>query len=849
MTLSLSEKQLEFKQKIIDDPQVVEALIGGSAGGSKTMSMCIAMMLSIAMYPGIQFALGRKTLQGLIRSTVATLLGKAHPMFSIGSNDFHYDKKDGIITYKNGSKITLLALDYEPSDPDFARLGSAEFDWAFIDEAGEIGRQAKDVLRSRLGRGIATQQYEMPPKIILSCIPTGGLVQTNSGYKKVENVSASDMLLCDDGSFSPILQFFRREINEPIYRIKCASNALPLELTGNHPVLVSTPKNWIENSNIDNNRQQTYNIYIDHNFQFRPASEIVEGDWLRMPITREVLDCPYRWEGPEKARKSSPFNVQDFWWLVGYWLNRGQVKNNRIILTCDSEQTTIIERICSVINRLKHKPRIVKNNNNSTTISFNFGRLGDFLCSQFLGEDGEKQIPYWAQNYQYNLSLVDGFFDTDGIVSQENGTMVFTSTNYPLLCSIQQILFKYGIVSSSEYSPVIKKAQYYLSVSRTDANLFATHTTSTRITTSYKQKKYAYLPTNCYIEGGYVMFKVESVSARHYTGTVYNFETQPHNYIAGNFTCHNCNPSTNFLRTEYYQPYKNLGAGGFQKWQIGEVIVRGQTKPAYRAFLRMSVQDNPFIDKNYYQTLKQLPERERKRLLDGNWDYSDNDKMLFTGELIEDCTVYALPEMSVVEKYDYLMGVDVGDVGFDSSVISIVQNNILIRQIRINLREAGIGKGSKIDVGDFLSEKIIYHAKRLGFTEKDARRITVETNGIGASLRDALRRKKWFVTEYTASSKSRANMFYSLHELMVDGKVSIYAKGELDYDELRRQLTAHEYEMEGDRVKLTSKRDLKRQLGCSPDMADSFAIAMFPRGDAFEMVTPPKINYFTKIKI
>ena len=103
MKLSLSAKQVEFKQKIIDDPQVVEALIGGSAGGAKTMSMCIAMLLAISMYPGIQFALGRKTLQGLVRSTVATLLGKAHPMFGIKPDDFHYDKKDCTITYKNGS--------------------------------------------------------------------------------------------------------------------------------------------------------------------------------------------------------------------------------------------------------------------------------------------------------------------------------------------------------------------------------------------------------------------------------------------------------------------------------------------------------------------------------------------------------------------------------------------------------------------------------------------------------------------------------------------------------------------------------------------------------------------------
>ena len=127
--------------------------------------------------------------------------------------------------------------------------------------------------------------------------------------------------------------------------------------------------------------------------------------------------------------------------------------------------------------------------------------------------------------------------------------------------------------------------------------------------------------------------------------------------------------------------------------------------------------------------------------------------------------------------------------------------------------------------------------------------MTIETNGVGASLRDALRRKKWFVTEYTADARSRGRMFYSLHELLVDGKAFIFDNPDLNYSELRRQMTAHEYEMENDKVKLSSKKELRRQLGCSPDMADSFAIAMYPRGDAIVKTEPKRINYFTKIKI
>ena len=159
MRLSFSAKQAQMKKDIIDDPQIVEALIGGSAGGAKSFSMCQSMMIAATEYPGIHFVLGRKTLKSLRQTTVATLLGKVHPLFGIRESDFKYSQMDNEITYLNGSKITLVDLDFVPSDPDFARFGSLEFDWAFIDEAGEITVQAKDVLRSRPGRGEATSKY------------------------------------------------------------------------------------------------------------------------------------------------------------------------------------------------------------------------------------------------------------------------------------------------------------------------------------------------------------------------------------------------------------------------------------------------------------------------------------------------------------------------------------------------------------------------------------------------------------------------------------------------------------------------------------------------------------------
>ena len=123
---------------------------------SKTYSICLAITILAKKYPGIKIFVGRKTLKSLRQSTISTLLGKVHPVLNIGDDDFHYSSQNQELLYKNGSMIIFGELDYVPSDPDFARIGSLEIDCAFIDEAGEITLEAKNAIKSRVGRGILT---------------------------------------------------------------------------------------------------------------------------------------------------------------------------------------------------------------------------------------------------------------------------------------------------------------------------------------------------------------------------------------------------------------------------------------------------------------------------------------------------------------------------------------------------------------------------------------------------------------------------------------------------------------------------------------------------------------------
>ena len=279
------------------------------------------------------------------------------------------------------------------------------------------------------------------------------------------------------------------------------------------------------------------------------------------------------------------------------------------------------------------------------------------------------------------------------------------------------------------------------------------------------------------------------------------------------------NPSQNFTRQQFYEPYKALGAGEYQKWPIGSVYIDGVEKTGYRVFIKSLPTDNPFLSKNYIETLKRLPSKERKRLYEGNWDYADDDDSLFKSDLIDRATVkhYRNHISDYPRKF---IGVDVADKGKDSTIASMLVDGVLTRQI-----EFEIVQGEDAAISQLYADELIKFAQREGFTQATARDIAIEGNGVGVGMRDAMRTRGWFISVYTATSKSRSQGYYDLMLDMDAGRVKI------DYDlpqidELRRQLQTHTYE-QNDRLEpvVIPKKKIKEVIGRSPDNADSFMIA------------------------
>ena len=289
------------------------------------------------------------------------------------------------------------------------------------------------------------------------------------------------------------------------------------------------------------------------------------------------------------------------------------------------------------------------------------------------------------------------------------------------------------------------------------------------------------------------------------------------------------NPSQNFTRTEFYEPYTQLGGGEYQKWPIGNMYVRSVDekgnkseikKEAFRVFIKSLPTDNPFLSRNYIETLKRLPAQQRKRLYEGNWDYMDDDDGLFPGALIDKAISYQPPE----ELSPMFIGVDVADKGKDKTIATLIQNGIVTKQVRFNVDTVG-----EKPISELYALELIKFAQQHGFTAREASNIAIESNGVGVGMRDFMRSKGWFITEYTATSLTRSDGFWNLHVSLEDGSLKLYLPDDT-MQELRRQLSLHRYEMNDKLIAIVERKKIIREtLGYSPDEADSLMIANYVR--------------------
>lgn len=323
--------------------------------------------------------------------------------------------------------------------------------------------------------------------------------------------------------------------------------------------------------------------------------------------------------------------------------------------------------------------------------------------------------------------------------------------------------------------------------------------------------------THCIVEeGGEVIDKAVAVLSSR-TNRHMNKETG----VPGK-TIITCNPSQNFLRSTY-DKFIEVGGGSHQVWQAGEVYLGDDPVPSYHAFIKSLPTDNPFLSKNYIANLMTLPEAERRRLLEGDWDYEDVPDQLIT---INDFN------QALVDSYEDGMkyaGADIAREGNDKTVFSLINNQTLIdiRPIKVDISETSpiLNK-----IGDQLINYINEHDVGYEHTQIDA-------VGLGAGVIDYCRGQSYFFKSYKAGRSAkpernnvlefdnqRSQDYWKLAQAIKTGDIKIL-RTLPNLIDLRNDLLAHRYSITDRLVKVESKQLMKKRIARSPDYADAFVIA------------------------
>lgn len=320
-----------------------------------------------------------------------------------------------------------------------------------------------------------------------------------------------------------------------------------------------------------------------------------------------------------------------------------------------------------------------------------------------------------------------------------------------------------------------------------------------------------------------------------------------------------CNPSQNFVRDQFYEPWLALGGGSAQTWEYqnneGEpalVEVDGKQYPAKRAFVRSLPTDNPFVSDNYLEVLKSLPPAERRRLLKGDWDFDDDDAKLFKVHLFR-----TVPEQSDGEAY---AGCDPSRGG-DKCVFSALKGNTVVDQ-----EVCEIPRGDKdLDIGTYVAQRYITFCQSRGIGYA---RAAVDAVGIGVSVLDACNRLDFHIQAYNAGStfglrrlgrngnvvesprpedeaqttplfnNIRSQVMYDMAESANKGEL-VFLESLPYYTELKRDLGDHFYEVVERQVIVESKRKMKPRTGRSPDYADSLQAAWWLKSQASGPIDEP----------
>ena len=258
-----------------------------------------------------------------------------------------------------------------------------------------------------------------------------------------------------------------------------------------------------------------------------------------------------------------------------------------------------------------------------------------------------------------------------------------------------------------------------------------------------------------------------------------------------------CNPGQNWIKKDFYLPFIQ------------------ETLELNKAFVPALPMDNPHLPASYIEMLKGLPNAQRRRLLEGDWNYNEEDDSIFNFDHISNSVFKFKPEPTD-KKY---MSVDVARFGTDRSVVMIWSGLVVLECLVYN-------KLSTTELSSEIRELI----EKYGIHPQN---IIVDSDGVGGGVADQIKGTNFVNNSSPLHGQNYSNLksqcYVKLSELFKEGKISINIMNPSVIDDLTQELLAVKLKdiYKDNKVAVQSKDEMKKLLGKSPDLSDALMMRIY----------------------
>lgn len=254
-----------------------------------------------------------------------------------------------------------------------------------------------------------------------------------------------------------------------------------------------------------------------------------------------------------------------------------------------------------------------------------------------------------------------------------------------------------------------------------------------------------------------------------------------------------CNPVKGWLYDDFYFPNKS-----------GKILKS-------KAFIPALATDNPALPKAYIEELRKLPEYDRKRLLEGDWEYDESkDRIYEYNDLLIMCDA---PEAATGEMFTTA---DIGAMGEDPSIIGVWKGLTLLK-VYVFIHK--------------LPHEIAEEIKKINQDHGvGMQRTVVDSDGLGIGVYGILKCKQ-FLNGSSAIDKERyenlrSQCYFKLADLVRLNKIKVQDRESApvivkELDAIRRK----NMDKEG-KLGIIPRDQIIRILGHSPDYASMIMMRM-----------------------